>query len=391
MWRQLTARRLRRTLTAFVALSAVAVTSAPAQAGTAQAVQKGLTSLVRDNGFPAAMAALRDRHGNTRFYAAGVGNVNTGAPVPVDGQIRIASATKMFTATVVLQLVGEGKINLDGAVDTYLPNLLRGDGIDGRNITVRQLLQHTSGLPEYYTVDFLATQHIYAEPRELLDRSLAQKATFPPGTGWRYSNTNYVVAGLLAQKITGRPISEEITTRIIDRIGLRHTYWPGVGDQTIREPHAHGYLAKKPGTPRIDVTRMDPSWGWAAGQLIASPGDINRFLAALLGGELLKPQQLGQMRSTVEAPGLPAGWQYGLGLVRIDLSCGGYGWGHGGDIDGYENRNAITDDGRAATVAVTALPADEQSAGQVNAVLDAAICGKSEIKSTTGVSGVRSS
>jgi D-alanyl-D-alanine carboxypeptidase len=119
---------------------------------------------------------------------------------------------------------------------------------------------------------------------------------------------------------------------------------------------------------------MDPSWGWAAGQLIAGPSDVNRFLAALLGGKLLKPEQLAQMRTTVEAPGFPANWRYGLGLIRIALSCGGVAWGHGGDIDGYESRNAITDDGRAATVAVTALPANEQAAGRVDAVLDAALC-----------------
>ncbi|MEE1781358.1 serine hydrolase, partial [Streptomyces sp. SP17BM10] len=106
-----------------------------------------LNALVKDDGLPAALATVKGSDGRTRNYTAGVGNLATRAKVPVDGQIRIGSNTKTFTAVVVLQLVAEGKIDLDTSVDTYLPGLLRGDGIDGRNITVRQLLQHTSGLP----------------------------------------------------------------------------------------------------------------------------------------------------------------------------------------------------------------------------------------------------
>lgn len=360
-----------RRLTLGVAvLSAVAVPSAGAE--TAGAVQRGLDGLVREQGFPAAMASVREPGGRNRFYAAGVGDLATGEPVPTDGQVRIASTTKIFVATVVLQLVGEGKVGLDEPIETYLPGLVR----DGRDITMRQLLQHTSGLPEYVTFDFKDVQHRYVEPRELLDLALARPATFPPGTSWSYSNTNYVVAGLLVQRVTGRPIGEEITNRVIRKAGLRHTYWPGTGDQTIREKHAHGYYT--PATPdqeRFDFTEMDPSWGWAAGQLISTPSDVTKFLAALVGGQLLPPAQLVEMQKTVAAPGFPAGWRYGLGLMRIELSCGKVAWGHGGDIDGYENRNGITQDGRAATVVVTALPtAAQQPEMPTDTVLDTALC-----------------
>lgn len=352
-------------------LSALAV-AVPAGAETTGAVQRGLDGLVQEHGFPAAMASVRDPSGRSRFYAAGVGDLETGEPVPTDGQIRIASTTKMFTATVVLQLVGEGKVGLDEPVERYLPGLVR----DGRNITVRQLLQHTSGLPEYVNFDYKDVQHRYVEPRELLDRALAQPPVFPPGTQWRYSNTNYVVAGLLAQRVTGRPIAEEITNRVIRKAGLRHTYWPGTGDQTIREKHAHGYYTPAtPGQERVDFTEMDPSWGWAAGQMISTPSDVNKFLVALVGGRLLAPAQLAEMQKTVAAPGFPPGWTYGLGLMRIELSCGEIAWGHGGDIDGYENRNGITSNGRAATVAVTALPTAAQSPEMLtDTVLDTALC-----------------
>jgi D-alanyl-D-alanine carboxypeptidase len=340
------------------------------------AVQQGLDSLVTDHDFPAAMASVREANGRSRFYSAGVGDVRTGEPVPVEGQVRIASNTKMFTSTVVLQLVSEGKIGLDEPIETYVPGLVRGEGIDGHDITVRQLLQHTSGLPEYFTLDYKGIQHRYVEPRELLDRALAEPAVFAPGTSWRYSNTNYVVAGLIVQRVTGRPVGEEITRRIIEPLGLRHTYWPGTGDQTIREKHAHGYYT--PSTSdgeRFDFTELDPSWGWTAGQMIATPGDLNKFLAALVGGRVLKPAQLAEMRDTVAAPGFPPNFRYGLGLMRIELSCGEVAWGHGGDIDGYETRDAITEDGRAATVAVTALPRPAQAPQLLpDAVLDTALC-----------------
>jgi D-alanyl-D-alanine carboxypeptidase len=368
-----------RRVTIGVAALAALTVAAPLPAVAAKpasAVQQGLDSLVRDHDFPAAMASVREPGGRSRFYSAGVGDVKTKEPVPTDGQVRVASSTKMFTAAVVLQLVGEGKIGLDEPVETYLPGLLRGEGIDGHDITVRQVLQHTSGLPEYFAQDYKDIQHRYAEPRSLLDLALAQPATFAPGTGWRYSNTNYIVAGLLVQRVTGRPIAEEITNRVIKKIGLKHTYWPGTGVQTIRERHAHGYYTPATaGQDRFDFTEMDPSWGWAAGQMISTPGDINKFLTALVGGNVLAPAQLAEMQKTVEAPGFPAGWSYGLGLMKISLSCGEFAWGHGGDIDGYENRNGITEDGRAATVVVTALPTREQSPEMLpDGVLDTALC-----------------
>ncbi|MEF9915502.1 serine hydrolase domain-containing protein [Streptomyces sp. P5-A9] len=380
-------RNRRRTVLAVSALAAlagiVAVGAPMATAGQDQAksgavVQKSLDRLVRDDGFPAALASLRDANGHTRNYTAGVGDLKTGAKVPVDGQVRIASTSKAYTATVVLQLVGEGRIDLDAKVETYLPGVVRGAGGDGRNITVRQLLQHTSGLPNYTATmpKFSEWRHTYVEAHDLLDMALKEKASFAPGDGWEYSNTNYTIAGLIVQKVSGRPIGEEITNRIIERIGLRHTYWPGAGEQTIRERHPHGYASDTPGAPVVDATEVDPSWGGAAGQVIARPSDVNRFLTALMDGKLLKPQQLKEMRTTVEAKGLPTGWRYGLGIVEMPLSCGGVAWGHGGDFDGYENRNGVTDDGRAATVAVTALPSSLKAAEHVNAALDTALCAR---------------
>ncbi|MEO3793801.1 serine hydrolase domain-containing protein [Nonomuraea sp. B10E15] len=341
------------------------------------ALQKQLDTLVKKHKFPGALATVQDREGRTRYYTAGVGDLRTKAEVPVDGQVRIASNTKTFTAVTVLQLVGEGKVELDEPIETYLPKLLRGKSGDGRTITVRQLLQHTSGLPNYtrWMPNILDVRNKYSSPKDLLKTAFAHKASFRPGKKWEYSNTGYIVLGLLIEKIDGKPVGDAITDRVIKRIGLRDTYWPAKRVKTIRERHPKGYASRKPGGKLIDITHLDPSWGGAAGQLIATPSDLNRFWLALMNGKLLKPAQLKAMKKTVKAPGMPAGWEYGLGLMKMPVSCG-TAWGHGGDIDGYETRGGVTDKGRAATVAVTTLPATEPAAMSVIKAADTALCAK---------------
>ncbi|MFJ4094569.1 serine hydrolase domain-containing protein [Kitasatospora sp. NPDC089913] len=366
------------TATAGLALAALAPAATTAHAAPRpDVVQQRLDALVKADGMPAALATVKGRDGRSRTYTAGVGNLATGAGVPVDGQIRAGSNTKAFVAVVVLQLVAEGKVGLDAPVDTYLPGLLRGDGFDGRTITVRQLLQHTSGLPDYMEApalaDWTTIQFRWFEPRELLDGALAQKARFAAGTGWEYSNTNYLVAGLLIQKVTGRPFGEEVTKRVIDRIGLRRTYVPAAGETALREPHPHGYLRTGPDAPPVDYTAMDSSMAWAAGAVVSTNTDLNTFYGALLAGRLLPAAQLAQMRTTVPAEFLGAGVRYGLGIQSRPLSCGGLVWGHGGTSPGYRTRGGVTEDGRAANITVTTVP-DAPTAGRLTDAVDAALC-----------------
>ncbi|MFF0967038.1 serine hydrolase domain-containing protein [Streptomyces sp. NPDC003703] len=359
-----------------VAAAVVAGILAPATASAGPrpgVMQQRLDALVQKDGVPAALATVKGRDGRIRTYTAGVGDAATGSRVPVDGQVRIGSNTKTFTAVVVLQLVAEGKVGLDTSVDTYLPGLVRGDGIDGRHITVRQLLQHTSGLPDYVDHEvILNNPERYFEPRELLDAALARKARFAPGTKWEYSNTNYLLAGLIIQKVTGRPLGEEVTKRVIDRIGLRHTYFPVPGDMTIHEAHPKGYEHAADGSLR-DYTELDPSWGWAAGAIVSTNTDVTRFYGALLGGRLLPAAQLAQMRTTVPADGVGSGVRYGLGLLSRPLPCGGLAWGHGGTIPGYQTFGGTTDDGRAVNVTVTTI-ADDDAAQHVDQAVDEALC-----------------
>ncbi|MYS83965.1 serine hydrolase [Streptomyces sp. SID5474] len=355
-----------------LAMGVLAPPAASAAAGP-DTVRQSLSALVRSDELPAGLASVSDRAGHTRTYTAGVGDLATGTKVPRDGQVRIGSNTKAFTAVVVLQLVGEGRIGLDDKVDTHLPGLVRGEGIDGRRITVRQLLQQTSGLPNYS--DHLGEEVRYFEPRELVDIALRHKADFDPGTKWKYSNTNYVLAGLIVEKVTGRHLAQEMDQRIIKRIGLRHTYFPAPGDATIREPHPKGYYRVSADAPPTDITEIDPSWGWAAGQLISTNSDLNRFYTALLSGRLLPAAQLAEMRTTVPAEEtFGRGARYGLGLVSKPLPCGGLYWGHGGSFPGYETRGGATDDGRAVNVAVTMQLDGQAARDRVDAVVNTALC-----------------
>ncbi|MGV2920558.1 serine hydrolase domain-containing protein [Streptomyces alfalfae] len=355
-------------------LAPSSASASSASAARPDAVQRALNTLVRDDAMPAALASVKDRDGRNRTYTAGVGDLATGSKVPRDGQVRIGSNTKSFTAVVVLQLAAEGKVDLDAFVDTYLPGLVRGEGIDGRHIKIRHLLQHTSGLPEYgIHLDDAEIRNRYFEPRELLDLALEHKADAEPGKTWGYSNTNYVLAGLIVQKVTGRPLAEEMDRRVIKRLGLRHTYFPAPGEMTIRERHPHGYHRSPADGPLRDFTEMDPSAGWAAGQLISTNSDLNRFFTALLAGRLLPAEQLAEMRTTI--PAGTSGLRYGLGLTSRPLSCGGVYWGHGGDIAGYETRGGATDDGRAANIAVTSIPEDKAATQHVNDAVDRALCG----------------
>ncbi|MFD0414441.1 serine hydrolase domain-containing protein [Streptomyces sp. NPDC127108] len=359
-----------------LATSAPLATAAPSATATPEPdpVQHSLDRLVRADHMPAALAAVKKAGGPTRASTAGVGDLATGAKVPKNGQIRIGSNTKTFTAVVMLQLVAEKKVRLDARVDTYLLGLLRGDGIDGRRVTVRQLLQHTSGLPDYMAsprlADFVAVQHRYFEPRDLLDLALARKADFAPGEKWEYSNTNYLVAGLIVQKVTGRPVGEEITRRVIDRAGLRHTYFPAPGDTTIHEAHPKHYFKKADGSLH-DFTDMDTSTAWATGAIVSTNADLNRFFTVLLRGDLLAPAQLRQMRATV--PTDTPGERYGLGLQSNVLSCGGVYWGHGGTTPGSRTRGGVTEDGREASITVTTIPTGA-AARHLEDTVDKALC-----------------
>ncbi|MBD0838615.1 serine hydrolase domain-containing protein [Streptomyces sp. TRM68416] len=307
---------------------------------------------------------------------AGTADLRTGRPMDTVDRLRVGSVTKTFTAALVLQLVAERRLSLEAPVDRYLPGLIHGHGHDGRLITVRQLLQHTSGLPDYLEApewehpERLRYRHF--EPRDLVRRAL--ELSRPQGT-WHYATTNYLVLGLLVREVTGRTPEAEITRRIIEPLGLHDTYWPG-DDTRVRGPHSRSYFRDGDGR-RVDGTAWNMTFGGVGGALVSSPGDLTRFAAALFDGRLLPLAQLAEMRRTVEADAdrLWPGARYGLGLISTPLSCGGTWWGHGGTVPGgHRALVAVSTDGRSVAVALNEVPATLQAELDFLDLVDTSLC-----------------
>ncbi|QLY30179.1 beta-lactamase family protein [Nocardia huaxiensis] len=351
-------------------------------AGQAE-VAAGLNQLVAGDRLPGAQVVV-SAHGRVLRMSAGAGDLERRTPFPDDARVRIGSNTKTFVATVMLQLAGEGKVELDAPVERYLPGVVQGPGIDGRRITIRNLLQHTSGLPEYAAefgadprpgqVDMSTEQARWsrADVAEVVRNVLTAPADFEPGARWAYSNTNYAVAGMVIEKVTGGSLGAEIMRRIIEPLGLHDTYYPDPDETAIRGSHPLGY--KDIDGRLVDYTDQNVSLAGAAGAMVSTGADLNRFFTVLLAGELLPPAQLAEMKTTVPLDASDSTLGYGLGLLRTRLSCGKDSWGHGGDIDGFETRGGVTGDGRSATVSVNQVPANSQGTADVLRVVDAALC-----------------
>jgi D-alanyl-D-alanine carboxypeptidase len=328
------------------------------------------------DGGPGALIRVRDRRGDA-VLTSGVADVTSRAPMRGDSSFRIGSMTKMFVATTVLQLVGERRVVLDAPVERYLPGVVRGHGNDGRAITVRQLLQHTSGLPDY--LNYLSLQEVLNDPlahhdtRDLVNIAVAHPPTFKPGTGWSYSNTGYLLAGMLIEKVTGHTYGQEIRRRIIKPLRLRQTYVPDDAS-AIPAPHPRGYARPGQNAPLMDITAINPSVAGPSGSMISSGTDLNRFLGALVRGRLLRPAQLREMMRT-RPTGSPDGSAYGLGLESDPLPCGGLYWGHDGGILGYQTLGGATVDGSQATVMVNLFPGDSDGQDHdTKAAVQTALC-----------------
>lgn len=321
------------------------------------ALQSGLDKLHAD-GVVGTVARVLDGR-DTIEARTGVARLGSNDPVRFDTQFRMGSNTKTFVAIVVLQLAEEGKLRLDDTVERWLPGLVSGNGNDGKKITIRQLLQHTSGLYNYtgdlfdpYTAaDYYASRFQHVEPDELVAIAMSHEPYFAPGTSWKYSNTNYILAGLIVEKASGRSWASEVRRRIIVPLQLTHTLepgdWPG-----LPLPHAEGYSVLGVDEPLLNTTLYNHTWGGAAGSLITNLDDLTRFWRALQRGQLLSRASMAAMHDTVEATDIQVvipGARYGLGIFWVKTACGGY-WMHDGDTFGFATRNGVDEDGARVLV-----------------------------------------
>ncbi|WP_433661825.1 serine hydrolase domain-containing protein [Nocardia sp. CA-128927] len=381
-------------IAALVLVGSASTGAIAAPAGTDRAeLQQAMNDLVAV-GMAGVQVRVHDPHGEWTG-SAGVAEVGRPEPVPTDGRFRIGSITKMFVSTVLLQLVGEGRLTLDDPVARHLPQF----ALDPR-ITVRMLLQHTSGLFNYTgepqpdnTIvpgilalsgrESVASVQRDYRPDELIRFALTKPALFEPGTEWSYSNTNYQLVGMLIEKLTGLPYNVQIYSRIVAPLGLWDTLVPGNWPEIVG-PHAHGYSAYLEGGTLIpaDLTRQNPSWAGAAGEIISSTRDLDSFVTALLGGRLLAPPLLAEIR-TVRELGPSVG--YGLGLMQREFAPDCVGIGHNGGVPGYYSDIYSTADGtRRIELSVTMGPtvnlADLDSVGpliaKAQALLTTGLCGE---------------
>ena len=270
--------------------------------------------------------------------ALGRADLTTHAPPDLQGYYRIGSITKTMVATVVLQLVQAGKLGLNDPIGRYFPQVP-----NGSHITIREVLNMTSGLFDYSTdetfVQTLVTHpHKVWNPKDLLAIAFQHPPYFAPGQDIHYSNTDYILLGLLIEQLTHRPVAKVLQQRIFAPLDMDHTSLPPRSSAALPSPHPHGYIFLTPNVP-TDVTNWNPSWGWTAGSAISTLHDLNIWAKALATGTLLSPamqrQRLTFVPFTID--GQPLFWLghrvgYGLGIIDFAGMIG-----HAGDLPGYSS------------------------------------------------------
>lgn len=313
----------------------------------ARAAQKALDAVV-EGGAIGAVAAVRSPEGRWRS-AAGL-RESGGAKARAGDKARVGSVTKSMVATVALQLVEEGNLRLDSTVDDVTPGLVPGHG----EVTLEQLLSHRSGMPDYL-LPLLTSFQNHPDPEraglepltdeQLVEVGLSQKWLFTPGSDFSYSNTGYIVIGLMVEKATGKPIERLVQKRVFDKAGMKDSSMPT--DTTFPKPHLTEYM--NDGKTWIGLPGQHASWFGAAGSVVSTPSDLNRFYRALFTGTLLKKSSLKQMTT----PRTTAPFGYGLGLMRLADPCDNdmFIYGHNGATFGTMSDAYSTPDGRTQAAA----------------------------------------
>ena len=346
---------------AFLALPAGVAAGSSGGSSLQATLQPLIEAKMKELRVPGAVVFVQVPGKGTWEAALGIGDLATKAPMRLDDHFQIASITKTFTGTVILQLVDEGKLRLDDPVATYQPEVP-----NGANITIRHLLNMTSGLYDYgddkgFNKKADAEPGKVWNPKDLLAIALQHPPYFAPGKGIHYSNTNYILLGLIIEQITGRPVEHVFHDRIFGPLGMTETSLPPLSSAAIPDPHPRGYMfgtftelvehtPLTAGSPR-DVTDMSPSEGWTAGSMISTVHDLKIWAKALATGALLSPaaqQEQLSWTSLASGPNVP---KYGLGIADF-----GDGFiGHNGAIAGFQSFMVYQPDTHATVIVLTNL------------------------------------
>jgi D-alanyl-D-alanine carboxypeptidase len=326
-------------------------------------LQKGLDALVAAPGGPPGAIVTLTSRGRMTVVSAGRADAGKDGAPKADDYMRIASVSKAFNAAVALHLVAKGKLGLDDTIGQHLPGLPDA----WSKITVRQMLNHTSGLPDYLQSDGIAEQAStnpqgYVSPGKIIDWVRETPLRFAPGSHYAYSNTDNILVGLIAEAIINEPYGSLLQDIVFGPAGLSHTSFP-IKEMDLPSPSIHGY-AVQPGSPPRDMTRfISPSGAWASGAIVSTPKEMSAFIRADLRlkffGASEQKQQMQFVPGESGPPG-PGTNEAGLGLYRYATPCGVV-YGHTGNFPGYVQWVAATRDGtRSVTSTINmSLPTGE--------------------------------
>jgi D-alanyl-D-alanine carboxypeptidase len=344
-----------------VTLNGAAAGSARADAATAAkgadaALDRGLKGLVAMEGGPPGAIAIVQRGDHREVHSFGVRNIKSGLPLRADDHMRLASASKAFSGAVALSLVSKGELSLSDTIGELLPDLPR----SWHNITLRQLLNHTSGLPNFtedpgYLAALGASPKNAPPPRALLSYVEDEPLDFEPGSEYSYSNTDNIAVGLMVEAATGKPYEQQLGEQVYAPLGLKKTSLPRGAN--LREPFIHGYDNDPSQQPPDDISEaLASGWVWASGGMVSTPSEVNDFVRGYVGGKLFDKKTRARQRQVVEGgssePPGPGKNSAGLGIFRYETRCGTV-WGHTGNYPGYTQFLAASPNGkRSVTVSV---------------------------------------
>jgi D-alanyl-D-alanine carboxypeptidase len=324
--------------------------------GRDAALDGALEELVAMEGGPPGAIAVVQRGSHREVHAFGVRNLKSGLPMRANDLMRQASTSKAFSGAVALSLVSKGKLSLGDTIGERLPGLPKA----WHEIKLRQLLQHTSGLPNFTTdQEFLAALEANPKnpppPKELLSYVEKDPLNFEPGTSYEYSNSDNIVVGLMVEDATGKPYERQLQKQVLGPLGLEKTSLPRGAN--LEPPFIHGYDNDPSQNPPEDLSEVLASgWFWAAGGMVSTPSDFNLFVRGYVGSDLFDKETRTRQRQVFEGgssdPPGPGKNSAGLGIFRYETRCGTV-WGHTGNYPGYTQFMAASPNGkRSVTVSV---------------------------------------
>jgi D-alanyl-D-alanine carboxypeptidase len=343
---------------ALAGATAAAPTANGATQSSGEALDAALATFVAAKGGPPGIAVVVQTGATPELHTAGVADVGTRAPITVDDNMRLASVAKAFSGAAALALYADGTFSMTEAetIGGRLPDLPEA----WADITLPQLLQHTSGLPDFsqseeFREALQAAPTVAPPPEELVQFVADEPLEFTPGARYHYSNTDNIIVGLMVEAATGQPYADVLTTAVYEPLGLTDTSLPM--EMGLPAPTMRGYALLPSGETEDATEVFNPYWSWASGGVASTPADANRFIRGYASGKETSPlAALAQFRfrtGSSEPPG-PGKQSVGLGIFRYRTSCGTV-YGHTGNTAGYTQFVAATRDGqRSVTVSVNA-------------------------------------